>query len=65
MRYNLCKEDNNMNITFEEIIYDIAKNDTHTNDTAYNRGRSKILSTGYTYCSTDSDVKYYIMCNGY
>lgn len=54
-----------MNITFEEIIYDIAKNDTRTNDTVYNRGRSKILSTGYTYCSTDHDVKYYIMCNGY
>lgn len=47
------------------IINEIANKDHFTNDKQYNSGLKLIREMGYYYVSSDTDVKYYCMCNGY
>ena len=45
------------------LIEEKARTDIKTNDTEYNRGLKAIRDFGYRNVSTQSEVKYWCMCN--
>ncbi len=49
----------------ELIINELANKDYFTNDRQYNTGLKLIRENGYASVSSDPDVRYYCMCNGF
>lgn len=49
----------------ELIINELANKDHFTNGRQYNTGLKLIREYGYSYVSSNPDVKYYCMCNGF
>lgn len=49
----------------ELIINELVNKDHFTNDRQYNAGLKLIRENGYSSVSSDPDVRYYCMCNGF